>query len=140
MQTTVLTSVTSQLLVANATALVSTTAKTIVGSSTTTFLNPGTWLLSGMVSFILAATTTTTVLAGGFSTTTNTIATGEDTGLTSLAGATLATGAATYDLVVMPYIVTVLAQGATYFLVARATFATSTMTACGTLNAIQISP
>lgn len=129
--------ISAQLLIANATALTTATPKNILGSATTTFLNPGVWMLTGLVSFIAAATTTVTLLQAGFNLTTATLPT-EDAGLTKLSITSFTTGASVSDINMFPQIVTVGNQGVFFFLVAQATFATSTMTACGTFQAIQL--
>lgn len=128
--------VSAQLLIASATSLTTATAKNILGSSTTTFLNPGQWLAYGMVGFVANTGTTVTLLAGGFNTVTGTLPTG-DFGLTQLS-VTSFTTASTSQINLFPQLFTVGNNGVTLFLVASATFATSTMTAYGQCNLVQV--
>lgn len=148
MQNTIAINVSAALLAASATALTTATAKNIPIVTPTgmaqpvagaIFLNAGRWRLSGTVNFIFASTTTGTILSAGPSTTTGTLPT-EDAGLTSLTLAFPAGSPTTQSLNLEEVIVDVGAQGANYFLVAQATFAVSTLTAYGILNAIQIAP
>lgn len=153
MQNTVNQIVQANLPLANATALTTATSKNIVASGQAsvvtglasfvnpngfTFLNAGIWMLSGFVGFIAAAGTTQTLLQAGFNTVTGTLPTG-DFGLSEYA-VTSFTTAGTNVLPVAPFIVNVPAQGQAWFLVAQATFATSTLTAYGTFQAVQLSP
>ena len=132
--------VSAQLLIANAKAVITATPIAILGSLATTFLNPGTWLLTGYVSCILAATTVLTKCQVDFNLVTATLGT-EDAGMTQVFNTlTICTGAGVYDLAVTPRIVNVPAQGVFYFLNLNTVFTTSTLTACGTFNATQLNP
>lgn len=148
MQDTIVTSVQGVLLAASATSLTTATPKSIPVVATlgaiqpvtsAIFLNAGTWEITGTLQFIFASTTTGTNMQGGFSTTTNVLPTA-DLGLTNLTIAIPAGAPTTNTLVLTPLVVVVGAQGANYFLVAQAAFATSTLTAYGTITAKQIAP
>lgn len=148
MQDTIVTTVSAQLLTANSTALVTATPKTIpivglLGALVTAaggvFLNAGLWRLQGNINFVFAATTTGTNIQGGFSLVTNTLPT-EDAGLTGLTLAFPAGAPTTQSLVLEEIVISVGQQGATIFMVAQAAFATSTLTANGSLNCYQLAP
>lgn len=144
----VLSNTSAALLAASATSLTTATAKNIPVVTPTgvtqpvasaLFLNAGRWQISGSISFILASTTTASDLAGGFSTTTGTLP-NSDNGLTRIVAAFTAGAPTTNKLVLDEITVDVGANGANFFLVAQAAFAVSTLTAFGTITAVQLAP
>ena len=130
---------TSTVAAASAVSLVSATAKTV----TSIVLTQGNWDVTGVVDFTPGATTTITLVSGSVSLTTNTLSSqagGSGLGTdptSSWAQPSGAPGANTLSLEVDPVRLSIDAQ-TTVYLVAQATFATSTLSAYGTISARRV--
>lgn len=124
-------------LLTNATAGTSLTS-TVTGNATSVSLTAGDWDVYGTVSFIAAATTTTTIVQAGINTTTATMPGGNAGAFTLLqmnAGAFATSGV--QAIPTGPVRVNV-STTTTVFLVANATFGTSTMTCSGFIRARRV--
>jgi hypothetical protein len=123
--------ITSTVLTGSAVSLATTTAKTVTSVS----LTAGEWNVCGNVLYTNGGTTTTTVSAAAFNTTTDTLPTAPANGWSEWGGATL-TGPSISHTVGCHRVST--ASTISYFLVTRATFATSTSTAYGSISARRV--
>lgn len=111
-----------------------------VGAGTNLALTAGDWDVWGQIYFLPAATTTINILSGGVGTATGTLpalTTGFQA-IFSQVSTTTAPGAVTIGLTLPTNRMMIAAGGATVYLVAQSTFATSTMTAYGNIFARRI--
>ncbi len=130
--------VTATLAAGSAVSLTTATPKTVLSLS----VSPGTWDLTGVVDYTVGASTTITLLEAGISLTANTLSaqTGgsglETDPNTSWAQSSASPGANPVSLAVGPLRYTNSTTGnVTVYLVTQASFATSTLSAYGTLTA-----
>lgn len=120
----------SVILQASATSLVTATPKTITSIS----LTAGDWDVSGVVYYLFPTSTTVTLIAGSISTTTNVSDTTSGR-WSQLLFASFAPGNGTVMSQVIPTVRINVSSTTTYYLVAAATFATSTLTGFGAISA-----
>jgi hypothetical protein len=121
----------ASLAIASATALASGTAKTVVSLT----LTPGDWDISGWVGFDLGGTTVATNLRAGISTVTNTMASNDSGRLSILGVKTPGGGESSASLLPIPASRVLISANTTYYLVAQATWTTSTISAWGSIRA-----
>ena len=136
MQATIATTNFSQTLVASAVSITTATDTNILAAPMV--CAPGTWLFLPCINFIFPASTSYTVLSIGVNTTSATLPT-SDLGLWKQTVAVAVVPGAPQSWLGNPFPLT-FSIATSVYLVARATFTASTLTASGWLLAVQVSP
>lgn len=122
----------SEVLVGDAVALVSGTPKTV----TSLALTAGDWDLTGVVTYVAAATTSITRLSQSISTTTNTH--GNNKQRKQVKSAAVVPGATDTPIMDTPTVRVNISATTTYYLIADATFTVDTLSAYGYLRARRV--